>query len=206
MQVTQVAFSTPTTQDSKKRPDGAAERWKSQAGFTVSELMVIVYIIGLLSTLALNNALDAIEKARLARCLVEVHLIQTAIWNSSDIGVQLIAPAAFWGSHFHGVKPGPYFYLIDGDPNAGHGNDLDDIDEQNPGDSADNRTKKDIQFVVVCQHNHKWLADYVYGEDQDSPRIAIGGDDPNYARFCQWEMGAPGEAGHGDPGGGRDKK
>jgi hypothetical protein len=181
-------------------------KWKGQAGFTLSELIVIVYIIGLLASLSLNNALDAIEKARLARCLVEVHNIQTAIWNSSDMGVSLISPAAFWGSHFHGTKPGPYYYLVDGDPNAGHGNDLDDIDEHNPGESDENRTKKDIQFVVVCQHNHKWLADYVYGEDQDHPRIALGGVyDPNYARFVQWEMGGPGGAGQGTPGGGRDK-
>jgi Tfp pilus assembly protein FimT len=62
-------------------------KWKGQAGFTLSELIVIVYIIGLLASLSLNNALDAIEKARLARCLVEVHNIQTAIWNSSDMGV-----------------------------------------------------------------------------------------------------------------------
>ena len=179
---------------------------RGQAGFTLSELTIVVYLIGLLSSIAVNNVLDAIEKARLARCLVEVHNIQTAIWKSSDIGVELISPRKFWSSHFHGVKPGPYFYLIDGDPNAGHGNDLDDVDEQNPGESEDNRTKKDIQFVVVCQHDHKWLADYVYGEDQDPPQIAIGGNDPNYDRFVKWEMGAPGEAGQGDPGGGRDKK
>ena len=177
-----------------------------QAGFTVTELLIAVYILGLLATIAINNALDATEKAKLARCLVEVHNIQTAIWESSDAGVELISPQAFWSSHFHGRKPGPYFYLIDGDPNAGHGIDLDGIDEQNPGDSEENRTKKDIKFVVVCQHDHKWLADYVYGEDQDPPQIAIGGNDPQYDRFVKWEMGAPGEPGQGDPGGGRDNK
>jgi hypothetical protein len=198
----------PPTRELEDQPERAAARKKirrGQAGFTVAELTIVVYIIGLLSMITINNVLDAIEKARLARCLVEVHNIQTAIWNSSDMGVEMIAPAAFWGSHFHGFKPGPYFYLVDGDPNSGHGNDLDDIDEQNPGDSADNRTKKDIQFVVVCQHDHKYLADYVYGEDQEPPRIAVGGSDPNYDRFVKWEMGGPGGAGQGDPGGGHDK-
>jgi hypothetical protein len=198
----------PPTRELEDQPERAAARKKirrGQAGFTVAELTIVVYIIGLLSMITINNVLDTIEKARLARCLVEVHNIQTAIWNSSDMGVEMIAPAAFWGSHFHGFKPGPYFYLVDGDPNSGHGNDLDDIDEQNPGDSADNRTKKDIQFVVVCQHDHKYLADYVYGEDQEPPRIAVGGSDPNYDRFVKWEMGGPGGAGQGDPGGGHDK-
>jgi hypothetical protein len=185
--------STPNTGNPEGRPEMVTEKWKSQAGFTLSEMIVIVYIIGLLSTMALNNALEAIEKARLARCLVEVHNIQTAIWNSSDIGVSLISAKDFWASHFHGHKPGPYYYLVDGDPNSGHGNDLDDIDEQNPGKSDENRTKKDIKFVVVCQHNHKWLADYVYGEDQDPPQIALGGvNDPGYDRFCKWEMNPPG--------------
>jgi prepilin-type N-terminal cleavage/methylation domain-containing protein len=186
-------ISTPSTGDREPRPEMVTEKWKSQAGFTLSEMIVVVYIIGLLSTMALNNALEAIEKARLARCLVEVHNIQTAIWNSSDIGVSLISAKDFWASHFHGHKPGPYYYLVDGDPNSGHGNDLDDIDEHNPGKSDENRTKKDIKFVVVCQHNHKWLADYVYGEDQDPPQIALGGvNDPGYDRFCKWEMNPPG--------------
>jgi prepilin-type N-terminal cleavage/methylation domain-containing protein len=188
-----------------ERPQMVAGKWKAQAGFTLSELIVVVYIIGLLSSLALNNALDAIEKARLARCLVEVHNIQTAIWNASDMGVSLISPADFWATNFHGWKPGPYYYLVDGDPNQGHGNDLDGVDETNPG--ASDPTKKDILFVVVCQHDHKWLANYVYGEDQDHPRIALGGkDDPNYDRFCKWEMGGAGGAGQGEPAGGRDKK
>lgn len=177
----------------REGPNMVAGKWQGQAGFTVSELIVVVYIIGLLASMALNNALDAIEKARLARCLVEVHNIQTAIWNSSDMGVSLISPAAFWSSHFHGTKPGPYYYLVDGDPNSGHGNDLDDIDEHNPGESDENRTRKDIKFVVVCQHDHKWLANYVYGEDHDPPKISLGGkDDPNYDRFCKWEMNPPG--------------
>ena len=187
--------TTKPARDSKSPPGKAAtvrNTWKSEAGFTLSELIIVVYLISLLSTIVMNTALDAIEKARLARCVVEVHLIQTAIWNSSDMGVELISAADFWASHYHGIRPGPYYYLIDGDPNSGHGNDLDDIDEQNPGDSTDNRTKKDIKFVVVCQHDHKHLANYVYGEDQDSPRIAFGSDDPNYDRFVKWEMGGPG--------------
>jgi prepilin-type N-terminal cleavage/methylation domain-containing protein len=200
-----VTGSKSTTIGRRERPNMVAGKWQGQAGFTLSELIVVVYIIGLLSSLALNNALDAIEKARLARCLVEVHNIQTAIWNASDMGVSLISPADFWATNFHGWKPGPYYYLVDGDPNQGHGNDLDGVDETNPG--ASDPELKDILFVVVCQHDHKWLADYVYGEDQDPPRIALGGKaDPNYDRFCKWEMGGAGGAGQGEPAGGRDKK
>jgi prepilin-type N-terminal cleavage/methylation domain-containing protein len=200
-----MASSNIDPEKATKRPVDSVDRWKNQAGFTLSEIIVVVYIISLLATMALNGALDAIERARLARCLVEVHYIQTAVWKASDIGINLISPADFWASHYHGWKPGPYFYLVDGDPNQGHGNDLDGVDETNPGES--DPELKDIMFVVVCQHNHKYLADYVYGEDQDPPRIALGGKgDPNYDRFVQWEMGGPGGDGQGEPAGGRDKK
>jgi hypothetical protein len=80
----------------------------------------------------------------------------------------------------------------DGDPNKGHGNDLDGIDEENPGNSGDKRKKKDIKFVVLCQHNHKHLADYVYLVDNEPPVIVKDGNDPGYERFVKWEFGGPG--------------
>jgi len=199
----------PPTRELDDQPEMAAARKKirrGQGGFTVAELTIVVYIIGLLSTITVNNVLDAIEKARLARCLVEVHNIQTAIWNSSDMGVEMIAPAAFWGSHFHGFKPGPYFYLVDGDPNSGHGNDLDGYDEQNAGNAP--REKKDIKFVLCCQHDHADLCNYVYIEDEGPPLLATDDNDPGYSKFVKWEDGRkpdnnPGGGKGGDKGGGK---
>ena len=70
---------------------------------------------------------------------------------------------------------------------------LDGIDEENPGDSSKNRERKDIQFVIVCQHDHKDLAEYVFIEDEGPPRLSQPGDDfPDYARFVKWEFGGPG--------------
>ena len=165
-----------------------------QAGFTLTELLVTVTIIGIIASIAVNNFLDAIEKARLARCLVEIHGVQAAVWAASDNGLDFISAQKFWeNSPYPGNKPGPYFYLLDGDPNAGHGNDLDGVDEENPGESDPEAIP--IVFVIVCNHDHKWLADYVYATDDQPPQIVggeVGGENPGYDRFIKWENGGPG--------------
>jgi hypothetical protein len=152
-------------------------------------------IAGILATIGGSNFLDYRERARLARCMVEIRGIQAAIIMDSDRGRHFMDPATFWSTHYHGKKPGPYYYLLDGDPNKGHGNDLDGIDEENPGASAANRDRRDIKFVVLCQHNHRHLAQYVYCEDAEPPVIVGGEDgapDPDYTRFIKYEFGGPG--------------
>ena len=93
---------------------------------------------------------------------------------------------------FPAGRPGPYYYLIDGDPNKGHGNDLDGIDEENPGKSYLNLEKVDIRFVVLCQHDHGNLANYVYVTDVGPPQIVTADNDPGYENFIKWEYGGPG--------------
>jgi hypothetical protein len=155
--------------------------------------LVTVWVIGILVVIGYNSVLDSIERARLARCMVEVRGIQAAVWMDSNNGFNFMEPAKFWSSHYHSAKPGPYYYLLDGDANRGHGNDLDGIDEENPGRS--NPEGEDIKFVVMCQHDHKWLGEYVYLVDDMPPNI-VGGEtgvaDPGYARFIKWEFGGPG--------------
>lgn len=170
-----------------------SESRSGQNGFTLTEVIVVVYVVAMLAAIVINTSLDSIEKARLARCMVELRGIQTAVWMDSDDGATFMDPATFWSSHYHGAKPGPYFYLLDGDPNKGHGNDLDGVDEENPG--ASDPQKKDIKFAVMCQHDHKWLGDYVFLTDEEPPQI-VGGiegvENPGYERFTKWEFGGPG--------------
>jgi prepilin-type N-terminal cleavage/methylation domain-containing protein len=164
-----------------------------QDGFTLTEVIVVVYVVAMLAAIVINTSLDSIEKARLARCMVELRGIQTAVWMGSDDGNSFMDANTFWGSHYHGSKPGPYFYLLDGDPNNGHGNDLDGVDEENPG--ASDPDKKDIKFAVLCQHDHKWLGEYVFLTDEEPPKVVGGLDgieDPGYERFTMWEGGGPG--------------
>ena len=166
-----------------------------ERGITLTEVTLAAFLIGLLVAIAVPSWQNGIERARLARCMAELRGIQAAIWADSNDGKRFMQPAEFWASHFNGRKPGPYFYLLDGDPNKGHGNDLDGIDEENPGKSAENRDKEDIRFVVLCQHDHKFLADYVYLTDAEPPAIVggpDGGQDPRYERFIKYEFGGPG--------------
>jgi len=186
-------FSTDSVQ---KGVDGVVGLHRAQRGFTLSELLVVVFLIGLLSAIAINKIVDSIEKVRLARCKLELRGIQEEIWDAYVDNGTFMDPATYWEVKWRGRRPGPYFYLVDGDANKGHGNDLDGIDEDNPGASGDKRKKIDIDFVVLCQHDHKHLADYVYLVDNGPPMIAGPDNQPGYERFIKWEFGGPGNGGN----------
>jgi type II secretory pathway pseudopilin PulG len=193
--------------DSESSGTGRAARSKEasgEQGLTLTEVTLLVFMIAILAVIVTQNVLNSIERARLVKCMAEVRGIQAAIIMDSDRNRHFEDPATFWATHFHGKKPGPYYYLLDGDPNKGHGNDLDGIDEENPGKSAENRDREDIKFVVLCQHNHKHLGSYVYCVDAQPP-VVVGGEDgaedPKYTRFIKYEFGGPG----GGSGKGKDK-
>ena len=155
----------------------------------------MVFLIGILSAIAVNKIVDSLEKVRLARCQLELRGIQEEVWDSYVENGSFPDPATYWETKWRGRRPGPYFYLVDGDANKGHGNDLDGIDEDNPGASGDKRKGKDIDFVVLCQHDHKHLADYVYLVDNEPPMFANADNKPGYERFIKWEFGGPGGGG-----------
>jgi prepilin-type N-terminal cleavage/methylation domain-containing protein len=172
---------------------------------TLIEILVVVAIVGILAGIAIGIFAGRIDKARLARCMTELRSIQSTVFAHSD-GSTFPERASFWDRAWSGIKPGPYYYLVDAeDPNAGHGNDLDGYDEQNPGNSP--RERRDIKFVVLCQHNHRDLGWYVYLEDEGPPLMALRDDHPGYHRFIHGNRGGNGGGnsggdGNGVPGGG----
>jgi prepilin-type N-terminal cleavage/methylation domain-containing protein len=168
-----------------------------EAGFTLSELLIVIAIIGIVSAIANGEFLRYLERAKLAACMAQMRVIQRTVFQYSDVGSTFIAESDLWNTAWQGQPPGPYAYLRDNeDPNNGHGNDLDGFDEGNPGNAP--RTGKDIDFVVLCQHNHGRLAKYVYIEDEGPPQCATSSSEPNYERFLH--MGGGG--GNGGTGGG----
>jgi prepilin-type N-terminal cleavage/methylation domain-containing protein len=167
----------------------------SQAGFTLTEIIVAMFIATLLMTIGVHLFQNQREKVELVKCMAEVRGIQAAVMNMGD-GRYIPKPQYFWDNTWpDGRKHGPYYYIVDGDPNSGHGNDLDGVDEENPG--ASDPDKKDIKFVIFCEHDHGDLGKYVYLTDEEPPTVVHGdGDDPDYSRFIKWEYGGPG-AGNG---------
>jgi len=178
-----------------------------EAGFTMSELLVVVAIVGILSAIASGEFLNYQERARLAACMVNMRQIQRTIFQFSEMGTGYISADDLWEVGWYGRRPKGFHYLIDnGDANAGHGNDLDGYDEHNPGSV---KPEKDIHFVLLCDHDHGSLGRYVYLEDENPPRIATSGkDDPKYQRFLNMFGGSGGTGGggpgsEGGPGGGK---
>jgi len=166
-----------------------------ERGWTLVEVMVIGVIITILATVAVTMFQNYREKARLVKCMAEIRGIQAAVINMGD-GRYIPQPAYFWERTWpDGRKHGPYFYIVDGDPNSGHGNDLDGVDEENPG--ASDPDEEDIKFVIFCEHDHGDLGKYVYLTD-DGPPIVVhdDSDDPNFQRFIKWEYGGPGANGN----------
>jgi hypothetical protein len=150
------------------------------AGVSLIEVLIMILIISIMSMLVVHAAAAKLQKAQLARCFAELRSIQARIYADFLEG-GLPNPDTFWDVYWHGVKPGPYYYLIDdNDPDSGHGGDLDAFDENNPGNAP--RRGKDIKFVVLCQHDHGDLARYVYVEDDGPPTVADATNDPHYER------------------------
>jgi prepilin-type N-terminal cleavage/methylation domain-containing protein len=161
-----------------------AARSQREAGFTMSELLVVVAIIGILSAIAVGEYSNYIERAKLAQCMLNMRQVQRTIFQFSEMGSSYISPDDLWEQAWYGRKPRGFHYLLDdGDANKGHGNDLDGYDEDNPGSV---KPEKDIHFVIVCEHDHGSLGKYVYLEDENPPRIATSGkNDPKYWRFIK---------------------
>lgn len=181
------------TENDARRTGARSERFRSpEAGLTLIEILVMMVIIVLVATIAVAHFQNYREKTRLVACMAEIRGIQAGVISMGD-GRIIPTPQEFWESAWpDGRKHGPYYYIIDGDPNSGHGNDLDGLDEENPGKSWENRDKEDIKFVIFCDHDHGDLAKYVYLTDLGSPVLADDENDPNFQRFIKWEFGGPG--------------
>jgi prepilin-type N-terminal cleavage/methylation domain-containing protein len=159
--------------DSIGDPDGRS----GELGFSLSELLIAIAIIGILSVVVIGELQSAIEKAKLSACLANMVTIREEVWANCDGGMDFPERDQLWGGIFKGNGPKGYWYELDNDdPNKGHGNDLDGFDEQNPGKAP--RADRNIYFVLACEHDHGRLADFVYLEDAGSPQIAQVGDKP----------------------------
>jgi prepilin-type N-terminal cleavage/methylation domain-containing protein len=153
------------------------DHFDHELGFSLSELLIVIAIVGILMVVVIGEFQNAIHKARLSACLANMVTIREEVWSNCDGGLDFPDRDRLWNEIFRGHGPRGFWYEIDNDdPNKGHGNDLDGFDEQNPGKAP--RTDRNIYFVVACEHDHNRLADFVYLEDEGSPQISMPGDKP----------------------------
>ena len=77
---------------------------RTQGGFSLTELLVVVFLIGLLSAIAINKIVDSLEKVRLARCKLELRGIQEEVWDAYVDTDTFIDPATYWEVKWRGWK------------------------------------------------------------------------------------------------------
>lgn len=171
-------------------PESPAHQSGSR-GFTLSETIIVVFLIGIVAAITITSIRNSVERARMASCMMELRGIQAALWHDSDGGNRTIDPKAFWATHYGGTMPGPFVLLLDG------GRTGDD-----PGPRAGDGTRGGQgtpTFVVVGRYEHWAPGQYVFIEDDKPPQIVSGPEeDPGYGRQVDWEAGkqwGPGSAG-----------
>jgi hypothetical protein len=78
------------------------------AGVALIEVLIMILVISIMTSLAVNAAMTKLQKAQLARCFAELRSIQARI-DADLLEGGLPAPDTFCKVYWHGVKPGPYY-------------------------------------------------------------------------------------------------
>lgn len=139
-----------------------------QKGFTLIEVTIVILIVGILAAAGIHFFSRSPE-ARMAACIADLDAMNSIVqqraeqtfpnfptWDEID--------KSHWKDHYHYIPNNT-------DANKGHGNDLDLCDEENPGASAENRSCLNINYVIVCDHNHGQLAKYNFISDGSPPVV-----------------------------------
>jgi len=161
---------------------------RRQAGFSLVEGMVSVAVITVIAGVVIPAVYNEFEKAKLASCMSELNGMRAVAFDLGN-GRYIPTPDEFWGEGYPDAAPGEYYYLVDNqDHNKGHGNDLDNCDEDNPGKSIDGRDCWDLKFVVFCAHNHGSHAKYCYATDSQPPTAVLPGENDPFNFKAQKDL------------------
>jgi prepilin-type N-terminal cleavage/methylation domain-containing protein len=121
-------------------------------GFSLVEILIAMALIALVAMIA-TKALNPTPEARVIACQADLR----ALWGSVEL-MRGNGPAPTWDQiqAEMGHRWDKHYHYIpnNDDKNSGHGNDIDYCDEQNPGKSTDNRNCLNLDFVIVCDHDH----------------------------------------------------
>jgi prepilin-type N-terminal cleavage/methylation domain-containing protein len=154
------------------------------AGFTLSEVIIVLFVISLLATISLRSVLFSVDRADLAHTLVELRGIQAAMWHESTDGQNFALAARTWEDRFAGSDRDSYFVLVNQVGGADDGGDAAArVGAGEDGAVGAGRTS----FVVVCPRRFNGLAEYVYIEDEGPPQLVTDpANDPGYLERLGW--------------------
>ena len=171
-----------TTHHPSPRKQPADQGWNR--GFTLSETIIVVFLIGIVTAIVMTSVQNSIERARMASCMMELRGIQAALWHDMDGGNQAINPMTFWDTHYNGTKPGPFVLMVDPAVSA------DGREPGSPGFGAGADWRGDSPFVVVGRYAHWAPGQYVYIEGDQPPQLVTSTDtDPGYGEQIDWVAG-----------------
>ncbi len=162
-----------------------AEVGPATAGFTLSEVIVVVFVVALLATITARQVLFSVEQADLAQTYVELRGIQAAMWHESNDGENFARAEQTWGDRFRSSFHGSYVVVVN---HAGGGDSDGGVDVR--ASAADVRDSGNSRpgFIVICPRRFEGLAEYVYIEDEGPPQLVTGPhDDPGYLRYLGWK-------------------
>jgi len=149
---------------------------KNNKGFSVIEAVIVVMVIGLVTTILIPRIKGVTQAATTVKCAAELYSFAEEIelrWIDSGApsqeelkGKDIGWPNGRWKD---------YWYMPNNsDFNSGHGNDLDGCDEENPGASTKNRDCIPMRFVIICKHQshgNEGDAKYLFVTDMYPPMI-----------------------------------
>ena len=153
---------------------------KRQSGFTLVEVMTGLVVMGCVSVIMVPRLVNPQSEAMVVRCAADMLAIETDIENWS-MQTRLNLPVAMYRANpaqFRHVKG--IYYLVDGDPNSGHGNDIDECDEENPGVSGAKRDCYDIDWVLLCEHDHGGTDSFLFMTNDGVPTLYLEGWAPHF--------------------------
>ena len=158
-----------------------------QSGFSLIDILIALAIIGVLVTSvhAAYNSWTGV--ARLERCAVTMEMLASDITTYEMQQRDTLTKAQV---DWYMPLPENYWYVPNNvDHNKGHGNDLDGCDEENPGESINNRECIPMRWLILCNHDHSGEGvDYMFRIDGMVPRLVPNSDstDLPFLRDAAW--------------------
>ncbi|MCG6948076.1 MAG: type II secretion system GspH family protein [Acidobacteria bacterium] len=165
----------------------------SQKGFTLTETLIAVMLVGILSAVTVPLVPAVQSAASTARCMANMENFASEIQTLAIDGHIPTQDEVREHIDWEGKYKDYWYIPNNSDFNKGHGNDLDGCDEENPGQSMANRECIPMRFLIICRHEFHGSesdAKYCFKTDFLVPQIVPWNEVPHtYLKDANWWLG-----------------